>query len=235
MSVLLLRDKPELREKAVALRRQGFTYSEILREVPVVKSTLSLWFHDVGLAEHQKQRITEKRIAGQKRGAAARRMGRIREQERIWSAAEREIGKLSRRELWLIGIALYWAEGSKEKEWRAGAYLNFSNSDPRMIRVFIAWLYAFVDMPSRKIGFEIYIHEDKRNDVMRVREFWSKQTSFPLEAFRKVYFKKNKIDSKRKNCGLLYNGVLRVKISRSTTVVRKLEGWARGISHCRVV
>ncbi len=37
------------KEKAIALRKQGKTYSEILAKIPVAKSTLSLWLHDVGL------------------------------------------------------------------------------------------------------------------------------------------------------------------------------------------
>jgi hypothetical protein len=159
MSLLSLRGKPELKIRAIELRRQGNTYSEILRVIPVAKSTLSLWFHDVGLAEHQKQRITEKRVEGQKRASVARRTQRIRKQEEIWSVAEREIGNISKRDLWLIGIALYWAEGTKEKEWRPGSMLAFSNSDPRMIRVFLAWLREFGDISLGQIKFEIYVHE----------------------------------------------------------------------------
>lgn len=52
--------KSKLKEKAVALRKEGKVYSEILKEVPVAKSTLSLWLRDVGLAKAQKQRITQK-------------------------------------------------------------------------------------------------------------------------------------------------------------------------------
>ena len=225
-----------LKEQAIALRRLGKTYSEILREVPVAKSTLSLWFLDVGLAEHQKQRITEKRIAGQKKGAEARRTQRINLQEKIWSEAEKEVGQLSRRELWLIGTALYWAEGSKEKEWSTGGGIIFSNSDPKMIRVFLRWLKEFSGIPSEKISFEIYVHETKKSEIEHVRIFWANQTGWDISFFQKVYFKRNKINTKRKNVGLLYNGVLRVKMGGSSTLVRKLEGWSRGIDrHCRIV
>lgn len=46
--------------KAIKLRREGLSYREILRYVPVAKSTLSLWLRDVGLAKRQTQRLTKK-------------------------------------------------------------------------------------------------------------------------------------------------------------------------------
>ena len=153
-----MNQKTDQKARAISMRKQGLTYSEIRRDIPVAKSTLSLWFHDVGLAEHQKQRITAKRIEGQKRGAEARRTQRIKVQHDIWSAAEKEIGELSRRELWLIGIALYWAEGAKEKTWRTGARLIFSNSDPRMIRAFVAWIKEFAGVKYGDIQFLLIEH-----------------------------------------------------------------------------
>jgi len=42
------------KEKAIKLRKRGFSYSEILREIPVAKSTLSLWLRSVGLAKKQR-------------------------------------------------------------------------------------------------------------------------------------------------------------------------------------
>ena len=47
--------KIEEKQKAIALRKRGYSYSEILAEVPVAKSTLSLWLRSVGLAKKQKQ------------------------------------------------------------------------------------------------------------------------------------------------------------------------------------
>src|SRR5437016_6249903 len=39
--------KDDLREKAIALRREGYSYREIREQVPVSKSSLSLWLRDV--------------------------------------------------------------------------------------------------------------------------------------------------------------------------------------------
>ncbi len=228
--------KHHLHTKAILLRRQGMTYSEIRAIIPVAKSTLSLWFHDVGLAEYQKQRITEKRIAGQKNAVQSRRVQRASLQKSLWLNSGAEIGQLSKRELWLIGVALYWGEGTKEKTWRTGTQCVFSNSDPRMIQVYLAWLRVCVEVLKDDIFFEIYVHKNKLSNVENIKIFWSNTTGFPVSFFQRVYLKKNKINSKRKNTDFLYNGLLRVKIRKSSTLVRKIEGWTRGIViHCRVV
>ena len=54
--------KNELKSKAIELRKQGFSYSEILKQIPVAKSTLSVWLKNVGLSKKQKQKLTKKKI-----------------------------------------------------------------------------------------------------------------------------------------------------------------------------
>ena len=70
-------EKTKLKNKAIKLRTKGKTYSEILKEIPVAKSTLSLWLRKVGLSKSQKQRITKKRVKAGLKGAQKRREQRI--------------------------------------------------------------------------------------------------------------------------------------------------------------
>ncbi len=102
--------KISLKKKAIRMRKQGKTYSEIMKAVPVAKSTISLWLRELGLSISQQQKITEKKRQGQLKGAASRRHQRKELQAVIHKKASAEIGKISKRELWLVGIALYWAE-----------------------------------------------------------------------------------------------------------------------------
>jgi len=60
--------KLNLKEKAINLRKEGYSYSEILRQVLVARSTLSRWLHSVGLSKKQKQRLTRKKWASIRRG-----------------------------------------------------------------------------------------------------------------------------------------------------------------------
>lgn len=222
------------KDKAIELRKRGFSYREILKKVHVAKSSLSLWLKSVKLASSQKQRLTAKKLAGMSRGWESRRKKRIEITKEIKDRAKKQIGRLSRRELWLIGIALYWGEGTKEKYDNPGSGVEFSNSDKFMVKVFIKWLLGVVQITKKEIFFEIYIHENHKHNMSRAIKHWSNCTGFPKSKFNKVYYKKNKIKTNRKNTGNNYFGLLRVNVKSSSSLNRKIQGWIEGI-YCEVV
>lgn len=222
--------KLEEKEKAVRLRKRGFSYSEILKEVPVAKSTLSLWLKSVGLAKKQKQRLTEKKLAAALRGAHAKKTHRSVITEEIKSKAKNEVGRLSNRELWLIGTALYWAEGAKQKEHNVSQCVKFSNSDPLMTRVFLQWLQNICKISRSDIYFRIAMHEIATNKLEKIKKYWAHTTGFSQNNFQKIDWKKNKIHTKRKNIGDKYYGLLNIYIKKSTNLNRKIQGWIEGIS-----
>ena len=223
---MISKDKEKL--KAIKLRKLGFTYSEILSKIPVAKSSLSLWLKSVGLSKAQKQRITDKKLASALRGAMRKKMDRIAKTKQIKEIAEREVGNLTKREKWLIGVALYWAEGSKEKEWRPGSRAQFINSDPLMINFFIKWLYA-CKISKNMLVFDIYLHDNNKHRLDEIIEFWSNQTDFPKDSFQHIYYKKNKIKTKRKNIGNTYFGIIKINVKESSGFNRRIAGWTNGI------
>lgn len=228
--------KEDLKIKAIKLRKEGKTYSEILKVIPVAKSTISDWLKKVGLSIPQKQVITEKRKAAQRKGADAQRNKRIIKQANLIENALKDIKSISKRELWLIGIALYWAEGAKEKDYRPISRVSFSNSDPRMIALFIKWIKECIKLKDEDLILSLYIHESHKDRIMEIQKLWSKHLNLPLDLFNNVYYKKNKINTKRKNTGDLYIGLLRVNISTSTDLNRKITGWIKGIlENCGIV
>ena len=221
------------RELAIKLRKKGLSYSEILKKVPVAKSTLSLWLRSVGLSKRQEQRLTEKKLAAMKRGWESCHKKRLNITEMIKNKARSDIGKISKRELWLMGVMLYWAEGAKEKKWNSGVGLKFSNSDPTMINFFLKWLKEICLIFPQDIIYELYIHETANwKDAVR---YWSKIILIPPSKIR-VYFKHNKIQTKRKNIGDDYHGLIMMRIRKSANLNRKITGWIEGVcQHCRVV
>ena len=52
--------KSNLKAKAIELRRQGQSYSDILKVVNVSKGTISLWLRNVELTQEQKGRLTNR-------------------------------------------------------------------------------------------------------------------------------------------------------------------------------
>lgn len=226
--------KTEEKERAVALRKKGLSYGEILKEIKVAKSTLALWLKDVGLAKAQKQRLTQKRLEAALRGAIAKHNQRIVTTERIKLEAQKEIKNISDRELWLIGVALYWAEGSKQRDSHPSVEARFTNSDLLMIRLYLKWLQKICKVAIEDIKFEIYIHET--GNIGTAKKYWANQLNLSVNEFQKIRLKKNKIKTLRKIIGENYHGLLRVTVRRSTILNRKITGWTEGIcQNCGVV
>ena len=227
-------EKQKEKSNAVALRKDGFSYNEILKIVPVAKSTLSLWLRSVGLARKQKQRLTMLKMEAALRGAKAKKVKRQIKTIEIKNIAIRDIRRITKRELWLIGVALYWAEGSKQKEHLVSQQVRFSNSDPLMIKLFLRWLSLICGISLDNVEFELYIH--KTADIKSAQKFWLNVLRIPSVRLQKVRIKKNKINTKRKNIGKQYHGLISIRVRRSTDLNRRIDGWIEGIcKYCGVV
>ncbi len=224
--------RPILSEKdrAISLREKGFSYSEISKEILVSKSTLSLWLRSVVLSEENLKKIEKKITQGRLRGGRRRREQRLDRTSELVNRARGEIGTISERELWLIGVSLYWAEGSKEKEaYNRSTGVRFTNSDPYMIRLFLIWLKMICGVSNDYIVLEIYIHENRKDKIDGVIKYWSDITGFSINNFTRIYYKKNIVKTKRLNMGDGYFGLVRIRVKKSSSLMREISGWINGI------
>jgi hypothetical protein len=217
------------KEKAIRLRKQGLSYSQILKQVPIAKSTLSLWLKEVLLSKFQKQRITQKRLEAGLRGGASRHLKRLLNTTAAINAARKDIGVLSHRELWLLGVALYWAEGSKQRVGSVSNSVTFNNSDPKMLKFFKAWLLQVPGVNSSRLKFELYLHESQKHRLEEIRVYWAKVLSVPLSDLNTLYLKKNILKRVRKNPENGYYGLVRIRVRASTQLNRTIAGWIEGI------
>lgn len=228
-------DYKTLKTTAIALRKEGKTYKEILAQIPVSKSTLSVWLHGVHLAQYQIQIISEKKKRGQLRGAATRR----RQGEENRAHTYREIQKLTelyRQEhsLFHIGMALYWAEGGKEKMYKSGSRWVFANTDPRMVRTMLAWLSKYFDIHKNDLTYEIYIHESHKDRAMEVKQYWANELNIDCTKLEKIRYKRHNVKT---NYSALkpYFGIIRLTVPKSSYLVRAVEGWVQAIEYCGIV
>lgn len=132
--------KSQERKDAVLLRKKGYSYSEIANLLPVSRSILSLWLRNIVLDKRHAKLLSNKQRRGQLKGALKRKNERKKQEEAILREAANDVGLLSEKELWLIGIIAYWCEGAKQKENNVSQGVVFSNSDPLLIRLFVKWL-----------------------------------------------------------------------------------------------
>jgi len=228
-AILPMINKEIEKQKAIELRREGKTYTEILSVVPVAKSTLAIWLNSVNLSKKQKQRITQERLAGSKRGGEAKKKQRIEKQNKIFLETKSDILNISKQELFIIGVILYWAEGSKEKEYHPGSPFQFSNMDPKIIQIMMTWLFRVCKIKRNMLIFNIFLHESHKDRLEEVKDYWSKITGFSKDSFSTIYWKKNKIKTSRKNTKEKYYGVLKIKVKKSSSLVRKIASWSERI------
>ncbi|MEU6767219.1 hypothetical protein ABZ916_32545 [Streptomyces sp. NPDC046853] len=216
--------KDDLRERARELRLQGLTYDQIQLELGCSKGSISLWVRD--LPKPERQRTREEASAIARRGWEVTMRRREEERRRTKEAATGEIGTLSDRELFLLGVGLYWAEGAKAKPHRPQERVDFINSDPHMIQVYLAWL-RLLGVSADRLRFHVAIHDSA--NVAAAERFWAELTGAAPSAFGKTTLKKHNPRTNRKNVGEDYRGCLLVRVQQGADLYRRIEGWWYGI------
>lgn len=174
--------KNDLRQSALRMRKRGLSYSEIRAHVPVSKSTLSGWLHELPLTRsrinelrgNSPVRIEKFRSTMQKKRSARHSV--------VYEHAAAKIGRLTKRELYIAGLFLYWAEGTKASRDR----VLFTNTDPAMIRFCIAWLNE-LGIPHGRL--RVYLHLYSDMNIKKEIAFWARTLGLPESAFRKPYIK----------------------------------------------
>ncbi|GAP46714.1 hypothetical protein [Streptomyces azureus] len=216
--------KDNLRERARELRLQGWTYDQIQVELGCSKSSISLWVRD--LPKPERKRTREEASAIAKRGWEATLRLREEERQRTKQQAMQEVSSLTDRELFLIGVGLYWAEGAKSKPYSRRERITFVNSDPDMISVFLAWLNLLGVEPCT-LRFAVQIHETA--NVAAAEAFWAAHVGVAPTDLLKTTLKRHNPNTNRKNTTETYNGCLRVDVRDGADLYRRIEGWWCGI------
>ncbi|MEU3979550.1 hypothetical protein AB0F77_05475 [Streptomyces sp. NPDC026672] len=218
------RAKDALRARARELRLQGWTYDRIEQELSCSRSTISLWVRDL---PHPEPRYTpEERRALMNEGLARRRAAEDAERTSARRTAELEIGELTDRELLVTGVALYWAEGSKSKPYARRERVVLVNSDPGVIRTFLAWL-DLLGVERERLSYRVLIHESA--DVAGAHRYWADVAGVDTSAFARPTLKKHNPKTVRRNTGDDYHGCLVVAVARSARLYNRIEGWWNGI------
>ncbi|MGW7223497.1 hypothetical protein [Streptomyces sp. NPDC054826] len=218
------RAKDDLRARARELRLQGWTYDRIEIELGCSKSSVSLWVRDLPKPERKRSRAEAAAIA--RRGWEAKQRVRDEERRRTKEDARRAVGDLTPRELFLVGVGLYWAEGTKDKPYDRRESVTFVNSDPDMIKVFLAWL-DLMGVERERLRFSVMIHENA--DVAGAERYWADLVRADRRAFNKTTLKRHNPKTIRKNVGESYRGCLCVKVLKGADLYRRIEGSWYGI------
>jgi len=197
--------RPEIRGKAVALRKQGHSLSEISERLRISQSTVSLWLRNIALSEEAKRRIHKLSVDGRKKAIETNRKKREAEDRVILEKVENFFLLGQRKVDSKIACALlYWGEGTK---YEGNKSVSFMNADPEMIRYFLRVFRDAFHLNEKK--FRALIHLHGYHNEERQLKFWSTLTNIPLSQFNRSYLKKNTGKSQRTD----YPGCISIRYS----------------------
>lgn len=113
---------------------------------------------------------------------------------------------------------LFWAEGTKREDG-----LAFGNSDPRMVRMFLALLRRCYDIDESKFRCTVMCRADQ--DVDGLQAFWSEVTGIGAQSFYRARVDKRSVGRPTLRKG--YKGVCLInyfsaKIARELCQIPKL-------------
>ncbi len=220
--------KDDLRARARELRRQGLHYKEIVEQLGVSKSSVSLWVRDLPSPPRMAPDEHAKRTSeGIRRYWSAERPVRAARRAAASAAAADSVGDLTGREILIAGAVAYRCEGARNKPHRRADRVTFANSDPKLISFFLLFLDT-AGVPRSDLAFQLQIHGTA--DVAAAIRFWLTVTAARPDQFRKVSLKQGNPLTTRKNTGDGYYGCLRVDVRRSCELYRKIEGWASAVT-----
>lgn len=210
------------KDKARALRKQGCSMNEITRILGVAKSSVSLWTGDIELTSKQKQRLSEngRSVESVERRRQSRLINERFKRRPYFENAVAEIGNLSRKELFFLGTAFYWGEGSKTKR----GTVDFTNADPRGVQIMMRYFKEVCNVPDHKFHGHVTLHPHL--DAGEAERYWSKISGIPRTQFYKTSMQHNKASKNKKDS--LPLGTFAINV-HDTTLYLRVMGWMEGI------
>lgn len=219
--------KSEKKLRARELRRGGQSIKSIAKELEVSQGSVSLWCRDLVLTDEQ-LRTLEKNSRdpnyGKRLQNSLKQHGiRIEKTDRLKREGINEVGELSKRELLLVGIALYWAEGYKKD-----SQVGLGSSDPKMMKLYVRWLQDCFDYSINDLMFRVTVNESHKYRIREIVKYWADLFDIDESIFQKSFYQKAKWQKSYEHPEE-YFGVLRIRVRKSSDFLRKIHGFIEGL------
>jgi len=196
----------------------------IATKLGIAKSTLSNWFS--GRLFRPNQKVLKRIQYGPIKSAERAHNKKVKEIETLLKVGAEELGSLSKRDLWLLGLGVYIGEGSKTHD-----MIRIANADPIVIKLAIKWFKEVVGVTDGNIGIRLHLYPDNiEKDCIK---YWQGVTQLSTKNFYKVY-----IDRRNDKIGLKKNKLpfgtahLIIKASGNSAfgvkLSRRIKGWMHG-------
>lgn len=214
--------KPKnIKQKAIELRKQGYSYNMIIQKLLLSKSTLSNWLREMPFEPNQE--VLNRVKDGRLKSARYKYKQKITNIKDMRSLAKKELGNISKRDLQMLGIGLYLGEGSKVHE-----NIRITNSDPRIIKIGMKWFREVCGLKNENFGLLVHLYPD--SNVKKSIEYWSQITGINKKQFNKTQIDR-RINKSQKKKHMLPHGTLHINVKScgnkkfGVSLHRKIMGW----------
>ncbi len=210
------------RERARALRKQGKSMNQIVKETGYSKASVSFWTRDILLTDIQRNTISERgrSMESIERRRTSRVINENKKRQVIINLAKEDFLTISKKELKLVGAMIYWGEGRKAGNWS----VSLANSDPRIIKVMMRFFREICRVSEEK--FHAHIHTFEGADINKIEKYWSQISGIPKKQFYKTYIKPSSASSQKRKT--LPFGTIDISI-QDTKLFLTIKGWIERI------
>lgn len=210
-----------IREQVLRLRKEGYSYKGISEKMSISKSTLSGWLSGIP--------YTPNKTTIEKIGKARAASGHTKAKQKLQSFKDAEekakvdIGKTTKRDLFMLGIGIYIGEGTKTND-----IVRVINANPKIIRLAVRWFEEVIGLSKENFRIRLHLYPD--NNIKQCAEFWSNISGIPLNQFQKTQIDLRK-DKKISKKGKLPNGTAHLSIKSNgkkefgVLLARKINAW----------
>ena len=175
----------DIKEKAIILRKKGYSLEEISKKLKISKSTASYWLSKIRLNQKAQDRLKQRGILGQYKTILLSEIKRKKLFNKIRVDVKKDLSKisLSPKLARYICSILFWCEGSKNNY----TTIKFTNSDPAMIKGFLSTFRLGFNINEQKLRALVHLHE-YHNENKQI-QFWSNVSKIPINQFFRSYNK----------------------------------------------
>lgn len=167
-------------------RNEGLSIKKLEKIFGISNTTISRWIRDIANSNQSFQRARKKE----------------KESKDIYQNDIKKI-KIDKKTAMIFCSLLYWCEGSK---YPSSNFLAFTNSDEKLILVFLSLLRRGFEIDEKKLRVQLQIHTT--HNPNKILSYWSKLLSIPKNQFHKSTITKPTKNMKRQNylgtCAIKY-------------------------------
>lgn len=212
--------------QARRMRQAGESLKQIATSLHVSVSSVSTWCRGIELTQEQIENL-QKRIKDPNYG---KKLAYLKQQKKLFNEkiqklkeeGKKEVGRLSERDVFIAGIALYWGEGFKKDH-----LVGLATSDPNAARFYIYWLEKCFGITKENLIVRVTSNILYKPQIEKLHSYWIKILGLSMDQISKPYFQKT-IWKKEYINKDEYHGVIRIKVRKSINLLRKIYGYIEG-------